>query len=589
MSRALLSATLLLLAGCTTVRPGVPRLGSLTLDEKIGQLFVVAAHGTFMNQSSEGYQRLLRQVRDERVGGVIWYVSDVYETAWLNERLQSAAKVPLLVSADLEAGIGMRFNDTTYWPPAMAVAATGDPSLAEREGRIVAREAQLLGINHILAPVADVNVDPDNPVINTRSFGEDPQDVARFVTAFVRGVQAAGSLATVKHFPGHGDTHVDSHRALPSIDVPRSRLDAVELVPFRAAIDAGVASVMTAHLAIPAVDSDPAPLRPLAGAERQTPYGATEEEHGAASTVPASLSPRLVGGVLRSELGFDGLVVTDAFDMGALVARFDAGEAAVRAIEAGNDQILKSADTSAAIEAVKAAIRSGRIPLARIDASVRRVLAAKARVSPHVAPRETIFARLDAPEHRAVAREIAERSITLVREKAGGLPLSPASRIAVLQISDFAEVSSPVAAFVSAIAARTESRPVPVVLDARSTEEDAARAADAAGGADLVILALAIRTRSGAGHIAIPPAALRAIAMLPAGVETVAVSFGSPYVLREFPSVPTYLCAWGPQPVLQQAAARALFGETAIGGTLPVTIPGLHPRGNGIRKAAATH
>src|SRR6059036_2392201 len=181
----------------------------LTLDEKIGQLFVPGARGTFMAESSPVYRELVHQVRDNHVGGFIWFVSNVYETALLNDKLQRASRVPLLISADLEAGMGMRFADTTFWPTAMAVAATGDPSLAEREGRVVAAEARAVGINHILAPVADVNVDPDNPVINARSFGEDPQDVSRYVAAFIRGVQSEHVLATAKHFPGHGDTHVD--------------------------------------------------------------------------------------------------------------------------------------------------------------------------------------------------------------------------------------------------------------------------------------------------------------------------------------------------------------------------------------------
>src|SRR6185503_10973118 len=225
---------ILLLCACTTAR--IPRVETLSLEEKVGQMFVYAAHGTFMNEDSATFQQLRRQVRENKVGGIIWFVSNVQETAFLTRRLQAEARIPLLVSADLEAGIGMRFNDTTYWPPAMAVAATGDPAAAEEVGRISAIEGQLIGINHILAPVADVNVDPDNPVINTRSFGEDPEAVGRFVAAFVRGVQSQPVLATAKHFPGHGDTHIDTHRSLPVLAVDRARLDRVELVPFRAAI-----------------------------------------------------------------------------------------------------------------------------------------------------------------------------------------------------------------------------------------------------------------------------------------------------------------------------------------------------------------
>ncbi|MBW3671093.1 MAG: hypothetical protein KY432_05400, partial [Acidobacteria bacterium] len=241
---------------------------------------------------------------------MIWYGADVYETAWVNDRLQAAAKIPLLISADLEAGVGMRFDNTTFWPWAMAVAATGEPSYAERQGRIVAREAKLLGINQIYAPVADVNNNPDNPVINVRSYGEDPGEVARYVSAFIRGVQSEDVIATVKHFPGHGDTQTDSHRSLPILEVSRERLDQVELVPFRAAVEEGVLSVMLAHLAIPSIDAAPFVGK---GSGAPNPYTDDEliEPFGDATT-PSSLSRRLVDGLLRSELGFEGLVVTDA-------------------------------------------------------------------------------------------------------------------------------------------------------------------------------------------------------------------------------------------------------------------------------------
>ncbi|HEX9160769.1 MAG TPA: glycoside hydrolase family 3 N-terminal domain-containing protein, partial [Thermoanaerobaculia bacterium] len=290
----------------------------MTFDEKVGQLFVYGAHGVFTNEHSAMYRELVRQVRENHVGGIIWFLSDVYETAWLTERLQREAKIPLLVSADLEAGIGMRFNDTTFWPSAMAVGATGDPKYAEELGRVTAREGRAIGINHILAPVADVNVDPDNPVINTRSFGEDPHEVARYVAAFVRGVQSEHVLATAKHFPGHGDTHVDSHRSLPVLDVTRQRLEEVELVPFRAAIDAGVAAVMIGHLSVPALDPTPVAVRDHAAAAAENPYGSTDQEIERDGSEPATVSHAIVTDLLRKEMHFDGLIVSDAFDMGGL-------------------------------------------------------------------------------------------------------------------------------------------------------------------------------------------------------------------------------------------------------------------------------
>src|SRR5262249_14575863 len=243
----------------------------MSLDENIGQLFVYVTPGPFMNEGSPRYAELLRQVRENHVGGVHWATwSSVLESAFLSRRLQKLSRVPLLVSADLEAGVGMRFADTTYWPWPMAVGATGDAALARRQGEIVAEEARAIGLNQIYAPVADVNVNPDNPAINVRSYGEDPAEVARFVAEFVRGVECRRVLATVKHFPGQGDTRTDSHRALPVFPASKERLERVELVPFRAAIEAGAGAVMTAHLSLPALDDEPTPAR--AGGHADNPY-----------------------------------------------------------------------------------------------------------------------------------------------------------------------------------------------------------------------------------------------------------------------------------------------------------------------------
>lgn len=560
--------------------------GSLTLDEKVGQLFVVAAHGWFMNEGSAEYRELLRQVRDNHVGGICWFLSNVYETAELNRRLQAEAKTPLLLSADLEAGVGMRFEDTTYWPWAMAVAAAGDPALAERQGRIVAEEARAIGLNQIYAPVADVNRNPDNTVINVRSFGEDPQEVGRFVAAFVRGVQSGGVLATAKHFPGHGDTRTDSHRSLAVLDVSRERLEQVELPPFRAAISAGVASVMIAHMAVPALDATPAP--PRAGALRDNPYTKDPAEVTVNGTVPASLSPAIVDGLLRGELGFRGLVVTDAADMGALTDHYDPGEVAVRAILAGADQVPKSGDTDGAIAAVKKAVREGRISEGRLDAAVGRILAAKARVgAPPSSDPARVFRLVDSPEHRAVAEEIARRGLTLLREDPGALPLSRGRRVMHLVVAD--TLDPKVAADMGReLAARLEKPPETFTIDRRSNETDVRLVLEGAARADCVLLSFFVRFQTGRGFIALPELAKPLIEKLRvSGIPLVAVSFGTPYLLRDLPFLETYVAAYGGQPVTQVAAARALFGEAAFSGKLPVTIPGQASRGDGIQKPAA--
>lgn len=564
--RAGLIVLLLFLSMCAS-RP------QLTLDEKIGQMFVPGARGTFMAESSPAYQTLLHHVRDNHVGGVIWFVSNVYETALVTQKLQAMSKIPLLVSADLESGIGMRFLDTTFWPSAMALAATGEPAYAEKAGRVVAREARALGINHVLAPVADVNVDPDNPVINTRSYGEDPAEVGKFVAAFVRGVQSERVLACAKHFPGHGDTHVDSHRSLPVLEVDRARLDRVELVPFRAAISADVKSMMIGHLSIPAIEPDLAPVRDVGHGDN--PWGTQAHEIPKEGTIPATISPRIVNGLLRSEMGYRGLIVTDAFDMGGLTEHFDPGEAAIRAIESGEDQILMSPNVDAAIAAVKSAVKSGRITEARIDESVKRILDAKEFTGSPKPDIETIFRTIDSPEHRALAAEIASKALTLVRQQVGALPLKRESRVLLVMATDFAEAPNPLLDLDRELKARLATPPLVLTIDPRTPI-----VTPPAGNFDVAIVALAVRARSGSGQIAVPSAAKEIVRAL--NVPVVAISFGSPYLLREIPIAGTYICAYGIQPVMQVAAARAIFGEAGFSGRLPVTIPGMYKRGDGI-------
>jgi len=556
------------------------KIGDLSLDEKIGQMFVVVGRGVFMSESSWAYRELMHQVRDNHIGGVIWSISNVYETAVLTSRLQKESRVPLLVSADLESGMGMRFLDTTYWPWAMAVAATGDPALAESEGRVVAREARLVGVNHIFAPIADVNVDADNPVINTRSFGEDPADVSRFVVSFIKGVQSEHVLATAKHFPGHGDTHVDSHRSLPILGVDRARLDQVELLPFRAAIDAGVRSIMIGHLAVPSLDDELVPVRkPGAG---ENPYGTAASEMPQNGTMPATISKKIVGDLLRRDLKFDGLVVSDAMDMGGITEHFDAGEAAVRAIEAGQDQVLMSPNVDAAVAAVKAAVKSGRLSEARIDQSVRRILDAKAFAGAPVGTPEEIFSGIDTKEHRDLAANIARRALTLVREQSGALPVKKSARVVIITVSDFPETVSPLPDFEREMRKRLTAPPQTFVIDSRTA--DTGPIAAAAQNADVVVFALAVRARSGSGVLAVPEVARKLLADVAPRVPTIGISFGTPYLLREIPTAGTYFCAYGVQPVMQLAAVHALFGEAPVSGRLPVTIPGLAARGTGITR-----
>ncbi|MGE5347368.1 MAG: glycoside hydrolase family 3 protein [Acidithiobacillales bacterium] len=564
-----------------------PELKKMSLEERVGQLFVVSGHGIFLNDAAAAWKELARQVTENHVGGIVWFRSEVYETAVLNQKLQKLAKVPLLFSADLEAGSGMRFDDLLWGPWAMAVAATGDAALEERRAKATAEEARALGVGQIYAPVADVNVNPDNPVINVRSFGEDPQEVARFVSASVKGFQEGGVLATLKHFPGHGDTAVDSHRALPVLSAGRERLDAVELVPFRAGLEAGARSVMVGHIALPSIDPTLAPpLRPMpADAE----YQSAPSEVTAQATMPASLSPPVVTELLRNQLGFSGLVVTDAMKMNGVAAYFDPGEAAVRAILAGDDMILASPDTDAAIKAVLAAVKAGRISMKRIDEAVERILAEKKRLGlpgPAGPDLAAISRTVGSPGHDALEEEIARRSLTLVRLQDGVLPLKKETKLLSLVVADEPTLKGPAEALTTDLKSRVPAVRT-VLLDPRSTPDDVKIAVAASTETDVVLLSLFVRARSGQGPIAVPQPALVAIPqVLTTGKPVIAVAFGSPYLLRDFPGLKTYVCAWGAQEVMQKAAAAALFGEAAFGGRLPVTIPGLARRGDGITTKA---
>ena len=359
-------------------------LARLSLDEKIGQMFMADANAVYMNRDTDLYRQLEHHIRDNKVGGILLFRSDVWATAVLTNRMQKLSKLPLLVSADLEMGLGMRLNDTPWWPPNMAVAATGDPAFARKQGRATAIEARAAGINWLFAPVADVNNNPVNPVINTRSYGEDPARVAEFVSAFVDGAQQAGAIACAKHFPGHGDTATDSHIGLPVVDVSRARLDSLELIPFRAAIAHGVGSVMSAHIALPQID--PTPAGTVRRLDDSAEFVSRTEETGKTVSRPATLSPPVLTGILRKDLAFRGLIVSDAMNMAGVAARYEPAAAAVEAISAGMDVIEKCPDIDACIAGVKAAVGRGEISKARIDASVERILVGQGAPRPRRAP-----------------------------------------------------------------------------------------------------------------------------------------------------------------------------------------------------------
>ena len=557
-------------------------LRKMSVDEKIGQTISIGLNAQFLNEDGEQFAEIRRQIVQNKIGGVCLFGSPVYEAVRLTNRMQSLANVPLIVSADFEAGIGMRFADTVNFPWNMAVAATNEPELARREGEITAKEARALGVQQIFAPVVDVNNNAANPVINVRSYGENPADVARFATAFINGLQSNNALATAKHFPGHGDTAVDSHRGLPIIDLPRSRFDQIEFAPFKAAIDADVSSIMISHISVPQLDRTE--IRLLAKPIKSI-YAETEVQT-AAATLPATLSPVVQTEILRKQLGFRGLIVTDAMDMSGLTQYVNQDEAAARAFAAGADVILKPADADAAIRGLRDAVNAGRISQNRLDESVRKILALKYElglVDNRLASFDAVDKTVGGKAARDLADEIATKAMTLVRNDA--LPLaSKDKKIFVLGITNGDDRNFIANTFLRSLTqsgVKFES----IILDERATPDELKTAADKARAADVVIAPMFGRVRTGAkSSVGLPDNPAKLLRELLAEKRAVVgISFGNPYLLLNFADLQTYLVAYGDMPSLQRAAARAILGQQNITGKLPITLPGLHSRGTGIQ------
>ena len=550
-------------------------LASLSLRERIAQLVVPWIPGGYASSSDAGFRTLERWVAEEGIGGVVISIGSPHSYASLLNRLQNAARVPLLVTADFEnGGPGMRVNHSyalptllpqgggTSFPPTMAFGAIGDPAFAHEYGRITALEARALGVHLNFAPVLDVNSNPENPIINTRAFGEDPEEVARLGTAYIEGARAGGVLTTAKHFPGHGDTRTDSHIELPVVTADRKRLEAMELVPFRRAVSAGVDAVMTAHVAVPAIlEND----------------------------VPATLSPYFLTELLREDMGFDGLIFTDALRMGAISAGYGAGEAAVLALEAGSDVLLAPEDVGEAIDAVEVAVRTGRVTRARIDQSLRRLLAAKARVGLH--DRRTVdlaaVSRVaGSGEHLAYADQAAQRSVTLVRDRDTLVPLPAGRRGRVVSVTYAREQDLVAGREFDRVAAHFVDDLRSLRLDPGSGPAAYATVRAVAEDADVVLLNVYVPPFAGAGSVDVPDALGAMVRDLSARGALVVSSFGNPYTLSAFEDLGGYLVAWGGHEVSQRAGAFALMGAAEISGTLPISIPPGHAAGDGLRREA---
>lgn len=572
-------------------------LHKLTLEERIGQVFMIWCRASFLNVNSPEYLQLRENIDKYHVGSFAMTVhvdgpyllrSEPYEAAELLNRLQRDSKLPLLFAADFERGVSMRLMGTTIFPHAMAFGGDGSLDDAEAFGRVTAEEARAIGIDWNFFPDADVNSNPANPIINTRSFGEDPQRVGALVAAYIKGAHEAGMMTTVKHFPGHGDTATDSHLGVAKVTVDQAHLNSIEFPPFRQAIAAGVDAVMVAHVTVPALDPDPNHV--------------------------ATISPVIVSDLLEKQLGFNGIVVTDALDMAGLTRLFsqDIGRAAVEAFKAGNDLLLIPADFPASYNAMVQAVQSGEISRERLDRSVLKILKAKAALDLQKARLVDINALpaiVGKPENLAFGQHVADSAITLVRDNGQVLPLKSltpkfgGTAKAPLPYTTEEETRNRVVAVVFSDDVRTES-------GRAFTRELLARVPDVhvmyvdpriAGAMSNEVLKVVDQAKTVIAAVYVVPTAGKignTVAMSDAtgtllqqvldhaAKRSVVIAMGNPYLAADFPKIENYMCTFSNASVSEIAAVKALFEEIPIRGHLPVSIPNIAQRGTGLERPA---
>ncbi|HEY1937189.1 MAG TPA: glycoside hydrolase family 3 N-terminal domain-containing protein [Candidatus Angelobacter sp.] len=577
-------------------------LKSLSLEEKVGQMLNVRYFTDFQNFDSGGYQQFREQMQKYHLGSVVLTVhtdgpillkNGPLEVAAVANQLQHDSKLPLLIAADFERGLDSRVSGTPAFPDAMAFGAVGNPEAAERYGAIVAEEARAIGIHWNFFPVADVNSNPDNPIINTRSFGEDPLMVGRLVSAYIKGAAEHGMLTTAKHFPGHGDTGTDSHLGVARVEGDMEHLKSIELPPFQQAISAGVAAVMVAHLSVPALDNN-------------------------ANRV-ATISPKVVTDVLKTQMGFKGVVVTDALEMRGLTSIYPPGpvsptaRAAVDAVKAGNDVILWPTDLDGAFQGIIAAVKSGEISESRIDDSVRKILAMKASVGLHQArlvDLDGVSHRLNKQEDMEFTQRIAEQAITLVRDNGRVLPLvkflPPATESETFQpeVKPSIQVVTVIITdtlhgdwgrgFEKALKARRADATV-FYVDKTVASAMSGQILQAVKDAGKVVVAAYIvltpakqvmvngQMVNSVGLEKATGELLRSVLEIAAS-KTVLVAMGNPYVAQSFPNVETYICTFSNATSSELGAVKVLFGEAQTPGHLPITLPGIAKRGFGLQR-----
>ncbi len=508
----------------------------MRLEDAVGQLICPTLFGGQLRDRPFDRNRVLAELDRYGWGGYILFHGERDTTRERLSDLQAASRIPLLIAADMEHGAGQQIRGLSVFPTAMAFGAADAPQWAYELGAWTAAEAQDVGVNWILAPVADVTNNPLNPIINIRSFGGDAERVSRCVEAFVRGCQDQGALACAKHFPGHGDTETDSHSRLGIVHADRARLDAVELPPFRAAIRANVGAIMTAHLAVPALG---------------------------APDVPATVSRAVMTGVLRQELGFDGLIVTDALVMGGITREQDPVEAAIEALLAGCDMLLMPPDPVATYSAILEAVASGRLPEARVRDAAQRVLQAKARLGSRRAP---------LPERSAegLATMVARQALTAAKGEAG--THLPAKTFA-LAVDDGVEADR---------LDLWHSEASRLGWDAAIARHDTdaagwAALAERADAADAVLIGVFSPIRVSKDRSLLPLSLVTPLQALCRRKPTTVVSFSSPFLVTQFPDAETWVLAYGSRPVQIRAALAALHDGSGLPGHLPVVLPASEP------------
>jgi len=539
-------------------------LAEMSLREKIGQLFFVRSYGYFKSNDDPGYQKLLTQIRDYHVGGVIFFQGNVYGQTVLHNKLQRASKIPLWITQDMEYGAAMRVDGTTRFVPAMGVAATQNPKYAYWMGKVTGREARALGVNQIFAPVLDVNNNPKNPVINVRSFSGDPETVAKYGNSFIEGVQSEGVLSTAKHFPGHGDTDTDSHLALPVINYDFARLDSVELVPFRSAVGNNINSVMSAHIAFPKISSD--------------------------STLPATMDDSILNRILVDSLKFDGMVVTDGLEMRGISSHFSPGKAVIKALKAGVDLMLLSPDELTAIHEIEHAVKKGVISESKIEQSVRKLLMWKKKqglFEDNQIDIQSLSSQINTRDHQLIADEISRKSLTLIKNEDDILPVTTTKfpEVMVVSVSDGStgEAGSSLVSGIKKYHPNVKSH----VLDRRTGKEEKKEMLKDARKADLIIIGSFIYVRSGE-KVQLSEEHLTFLKKLHKNRPTALIAFGNPYIVQDLPETDAQLIAWAANGGQVKSTVPALFGGAKISGRLPIEIPGMYPINHGITQPQTT-